>query len=200
MAVTSLEGCNNSLHPGNLGLYPHGPFLTQCLGSTQFLQRPPTRVASSVAASSMGGWLKLAEHFQEWLSQTGPPEILLVGLHPLRQHHQRRRHTAPLLPSTQGCSPPKGVVGPVWAGWISLPNTGEPAHGPWSSPTVPLRHPGRGTLDLAVGGNPSDGDIWVPGEPGSSLILLGAQKMPISFRPAPGSCLLPGFLPAPATS
>ena len=144
------------------------------------------------------GWALSGMVVADWSSRNLP-----VGLHHLRWHHRRRRHMAPSLPSTQGCSPPKGMVGLAWADLISLPNTGEPVHRPWSSPTVPLRHPGSGTLDLTVGGNPSDGDIWVPGEPGSNSpchvvcsFSGGAQKRPISFRPAPGSCLLLGLPPA----
>ena len=95
----------------------------------------------------------------------------------------------------------------VEVGWISLPNTGEPAHRLQTSPTVPLRYPGRGFLDLAVGGNPSVRDIWALGEPGSNSpchvvwsFCRGAQKRLISFGQAPGSHLPPGSLPAPATS
>ena len=49
---------------------------------------------------------------QIWSSPAGLPGILPVGLHHPRQNHWGRICRAPSLPSTPGCSLPKGMVGP----------------------------------------------------------------------------------------
>ena len=63
------------------------------------------------------------------------------------------------------------------------------------------------TSGLEVAGIPSVRCIWrlvVPNShfwhPGLCSLLGGLQKRPLSSEQAPGSCLSPGFPPAPATS
>ena len=97
----------------NWGTYPPGWLLTWALGSTGFLLRPPSGgcfLHSSIFNGRVGrGWLGTPGNGCLWLVLQ---ELLPVGYTTQDGIIGEGDIRPPLLPSTPGCSPPKGVVGP----------------------------------------------------------------------------------------